>query len=334
MSWRRPSWAAYALLALSLAAACRFGGEWDALLAVPLVEGQILAAQASGPAPDEPSGGNVFQRIRKDGGVRSAEYGFVNFNQDRMRISYQVTEDEFRKYDAAFGYRPEEIEELKAWRDRAKQGAFKLAVKAGKSQAQLDSAVALIDKEYGQKLRDYLASKGFRLEAGNVTRVDMPAVVRANAQAFRPLSLTFERLASQRGYRSADIIGAALSFVQTAMSYREPRAVYKGKHTGGLLPPLTAVLLGWGDCDTKTAVLASLLSNWAQMRMVGLSVPGHYLMAVLQIPDKGDLFVEYQGLQYILVEPAGPAWLPFGRVAEETVSQLNAREGYQIEPFF
>jgi hypothetical protein len=125
-----------------------------------------------------------------------------------------------------------------------------------------------------------------------------------------------------------------LSFAQTAVNYKNVDPLYKGKHTAGFLLPITTIVLGWGDCDTKTAMVASILSNWAQMRMIGIAVPGHYLMAVLQIPDKGDMFVEYQGLQYILLEPAGPGWFPPGQVAEETANQLNASDGYQIFPFF
>lgn len=334
MSWRRPPSAAYAALAVALAAAVRLTGEWNERLVIAPVDGQILAGQSSGDEDAGSSDGRVSQRIRKDGGAHSAEYGFVNFNQDRISVSYKLDDADFRKYDGSFGYRTEDLSEFKTWRDTARKSAFQLAVKTGKSQAQLDAAVAAVDREYDKKVRDYMQSKGFRMESGGVVRVDMPAIVRNNGPLIKSLALTFERLASQRRYRSTDIIGAVLSFVQTAMRYRQPDPVYKGKHTGGLLPPITAVLLGWGDCDTKTAVLASILSNWAQMRMVGISVPDHYLMAVLQIPDKGDMFVEHQGLQYVLVEPAGPAWLPPGRVAEETVSQLNAREGYKIEPFF
>lgn len=332
MSWRRPPWGVHA--AVAFVAAFQLGGQWNERLVIPLSARQILAAQASGAQISAAPSGRVFQRIRKSDGVRSSEYGFLNFNQDKIRFSYQVPEADFRKYDDAFGYRTEDLDDLNQWRESARQSAFKIAVKTGKPQAQLDAAAAAVDKDYSRKLRDYMKSKGFRLEKGNVARVDMPAVVRNYGPLIKTLALTFERFSTQRRYRSADIIGAVLSFVQTAMRYRQPDPLDKGKHTGGLLPPITAVLLGWGDCDTKTAVAASLLSNWAQMRMVGIAVPGHYLMAVLQIPDQGDMFVEHQGLQYLLIEPAGPAWLPPGRVAEETAYQLNAREGYQIEPFF
>jgi hypothetical protein len=107
-----------------------------------------------------------------------------------------------------------------------------------------------------------------------------------------------------------------------------------GRHNGGLLQPATTMIKGWGDCDTKTALLASILANWPQMRMVGVAVPGHYLMGVLRIPEKGDAFVEHGGLQYVLIEPAGPAWLPPGRVADTTVALLESSEGYRIDPLF
>ena len=306
MGWRRPSLAWSALLSAGMAAA------------LPLSSAQ----------------GRAWQRLRKTPELRAADYGFVNFNQDRLEIAFSMRTSDFRRYNDQYGYRPEDIEALRDWRDKAKQAAYRDAVKRKRGQAELDADCASIDAEYGKKLREYLASKGFRLDGKNVTRIDMRAVVERNAPLVAPLSRSFDRVASQRGYRSTDIIGAVLSFVQTALDYKEPRSEYKGKHTGGVLPPLTAVLLGWGDCDTKTALLASILGNWAQMRMVGVSVPGHYLMGVLQIPDRGDVFVEHEGLQYVLVEPAGPAWLPPGQVAEETLVQLQAAEGYKIEPFF
>jgi hypothetical protein len=121
---------------------------------------------------------------------------------------------------------------------------------------------------------------------------------------------------------------------QIAMFYKEPDDVIDGVHNGGLLPPLTSVAYGWGDCDTKTGVVASILANWPDTKMVGISVPGHFLMGVLQVPEKGDTIIEYGGLQYVLLEPAGPAWLPPGHVGEETSALLAGRDGYKIEPFF
>ena len=335
MAWRNPSAACCAVLLAGAALSARLGlTASERMLARP-VSGQMLFGQASGDDDRSNGGGpRTSQRIQKTASMRSAQYGFQNFNKDRLDVSYQIAEKDFQSYNESFGYTKEGINEVKAWRETARQNAYKLALKQGKGQAQLDAAVADVDREYDQRLKAYLASRGFRLMKDKVVAVDMPGVVKKNAPLIKPLSLAFEKIASERRYRSPDIIGAALSFVQTAMYYKQPDPIFKEKHTGGVLPPITAVIVGWGDCDTKTGLLGSLLSNWAQMRMVGVSVPGHYLMGALLIPEKGDLFLEYEGLQYVLIEPAGPAWLPPGQVGEETNILLSSREGYRIEPFF
>lgn len=331
------------LLAMSLGAALRWGSEWDARLVQWPVDGMALAGQASDEeegeieegAPQSESGGpRTYQRIRKTAGRRSAAYGFSNFNRDRIEIAYSISEREFQPYNQSFGYQKSDIAALRAGRDAAKQQAYQDATRKGLSQAQYNAAVAALDKKYEQDLNAYMAGHGFRISKDNVVSVDMPNLVRKNKEYVKALSMEFDKFATARRYRSGEIIGAVLSFVQTALRYKLPDPVYKGKNTGGLLLPLTAVVLGWGDCDTKSGLLASILSNWGQMRMVGVGVPGHYLVGVLQIPEKGDVFVQYDGLQYVLVEPAGPAWLPPGQVADTTISLLRSSEGYRIEPFY
>lgn len=350
MAWRGPAAAWYLTFLIGAFLSVRLGLRAEERMVIAPVDGQALFAQDSDDEEEEeedlPTGGaragggssgggpRTFQRLRKASGFRAASYGFQNFNRDKLEVSYQLPEKDFRPYNASFGYTKAGLGEVKAWRETARQSAFRLAVKQGKSQAQLDNAIAALDKEYDRRVKEYLSSRGFRMLKGNVVTVDMPALVRKNSAMIKPLSLAFEKIATTKRYRSGDIIGAVLSFAQTAMYYKQPDPVFKEKHTGGVLPPITAVLLGWGDCDTKTGLIGSILSNWAQMKMVGVGVPGHYLMGVLLIPEKGDLFLEYKGLQYVLIEPAGPAWLPPGQVGEQTMQLLNSREGYKIEPFF
>lgn len=330
-AWRRPpAWIPLAMLA-ALATTLRLGGEWNARLEVAQVAGQILAGQAAaGASAGDP---RTFQRLDSKGGARSAEYGFVNFNQDPLQISYRITAADFKLYEQAYGYDPQVAKEFRRRRDEALGRALRSATASRKTQVQLNATTTAIEREFDGKVRDYLAARGFNLEGG-VTRIDMPGIVRRNGPFVKPLAETIDRVAIQRGYGSMDIIGAVLSFTQTAVRYREPDAVQDGRNTGGILPPVTALVQGWGDCDTKTALASSILSNWPQIRMIGVSVPGHYLMGVLQIPGKRDLFVEYQGLKYVLLEPSGPAWLPPGRVADETVAKLKAGDGFSLQPFF
>jgi hypothetical protein len=280
---------------------------------------------------DEPA---VLRRIERTGDARSAEYSFTTFRQGRIRIEYRISEADFQRYNSTYGYRPEHIAEIRRRRDEDFQAAFRGARAKRQSQSELDAEVDKVRRRADGEISAYLTSCGFRVETGGVTRVDLPALVRRNAPQVRELARAFETVADQRRYDSEDVVGSVLSFVQTALEYRQPDVVFHGKHTGGILPPLTAALLGWGDCDTKTGLAASLLANWPQMKMVGVALPGHYLMATLKIPEKGDLYVEYEGLKYVLLEPAGPAWLPPGRVSEETMLQLNSADGYKIEPFF
>ena len=333
MHWRGPSSTWYALILAGFAASARLGRAADERMVVRPIAGQRLAGQSSG-GEDGGGGPRTSQKIEASAAGRTARYGFQNFTGDTLEVAFAVAAADFAAYNDAFGYTQKDLDALKAWRSSASQKALKAAVAAEQSQEQLDAAIADVDKEYKLKLKDYLLERGFAMEPGNVVVVDMPGLVRKNAPLIKPLARSFERIANDRRYGSSDIVGSALSFVQTAMFYRQPDAVIDGKHTGGLLPPLTSVALGWGDCDTKTGVLASILANWPQMKMVGVSVPGHFLMGVLQTPEKGDTFLEYQGLQYVLLEPAGPAWLPAGRVGEETSVLLAGRDGYKMEPFF
>jgi hypothetical protein len=332
MQWRRPARAWYGLILAGFLSAGGLGRTVDERMSVRPVDGQRLAGQSSG--GEDGGGPHTSQKISQTSSGRSAEYGFQNFTGDKLQVAFSIGEKDFAAYNASFGYTQEGLDAVKNWRTAARQAALKAAVASGQSQAQFDAAIAGVDQEYKAKLKAYLTERGFAMEPGNVVVVDMPGLVRKNAALIKPMALIFARIASDHHYGSGDIVGAALSFVQTAMFYKEPDSVIDGVHNGGLLPPLTSVAYGWGDCDTKTGVLASILANWPQTKMVGVSVPGHFLMGVLQIPEKGDTFLEYQGLQYVLLEPAGPAWLPPGRVGEETSALLAGRDGYKMEPFF
>lgn len=318
------SLAAY-LAVVSLAAG------WERKLVIPLQDGVEVFGQGSG---GEGGGSKTFQRTRKTAEGYFAEYGFSNFNRDLLSVRFSVARKAFEQYDADFGYTKADLNAIEDWHNTARQGAYQYAVKQKKGQAAVDAAMANLKLERDKKVKEYMSSRGFKLLPGNVVRVDMPLLVRRNAPLLKNLALVFETIATERSYDSESLIGSVTSMVQTSLVYRIPPTNEGAKHTGGLLPPMKAAVQGWGDCDTKTGLLSSILANWPHMRMVGLAVPGHYLMAVLRIPGKGDMFIEHGGLQYVLIEPAGPAWLPPGTVAESTVAMLQAGEGYKIEPFF
>lgn len=328
------AWASAAACS-AFAVAVLLGSQVEKALVVNPVDGVQLYGGVEDGSPESSTSNGATQRLRQAGDRLSATYSFRNFVNDRVTVEFSLSKPVYEKYDASFGYYKKDLAGFDAWLNTARQGAYKYAVANHKSQAQLNAALAGLDRERERKIQEYMTEHGFRILPGHVVSVDVPGVVKKNAPILNSIARAIDQIANQQGYDSSGIIGTGASLVQTAMIYRQPSDVEPdGKHNGGILPPAAALLKGWGDCDTKTALLASILANWPQMRMVGVAVPDHYLMAVLRIPDKGDAFVEYNGLQYVLIEPAGPAWLPPGHVADTTIALLESSEGHRIDPLF
>lgn len=335
----RPAY--FAALAACLAAAWTLGMEWEAKLAIPLCGRDLTRAQSSYDEDEEAmytsrskrTEKGTSQRIYREGQSLKATYSFINFNRDKLTVTFGMTTSDYKTYLSGYGYTDTDLAKLKIWRDATRQEVWETTYRqSGKAAA--ERAIREVDMDYDTRLRAMLRKRGLAMRAGNIVEADMPVVVRRNTALMKPLALAFQKIANSRGYSEEDMVGAAVSMVQTALRYKIPRNLENGLHTCGLLPPARALLSGWGDCDTKTGVLASVLGNWSKMRMVGVAVPGHYLMAIRRLPAKGDIFVRHEGLEYVLVEPAGPAWLEPGMVGQTTKNLLAGREGYRLEPFF
>lgn len=335
-------------LAACFAAACVLGAEWEKKLRIFPVGGDLARSQSSEDEEEEEEDEEeekeytsraahtekgTSQKIYTEGTSLKARYSFINFNKDRVTVNFGMSGPDYMNYLAGYGYSDQEMAKLRAWRETTRQAAWK-RVYAQSGKASAEKAIAEVDMDYDTRLRALLRSRGLALRAGNVVEGDMPVIVKRNIALMKPLAMALQKISNERRYAEEDLIGAALSLVQTALRYKIPPLMDKGLHTCGLLPPARAMLSGWGDCDTKTGLLASILGNWSGMKMVGIAVPGHYLMAIRRLPGKGDMFVRHEGLEYVLVEPAGPAWLEPGTVGTATTALLSGTQGYKIEPFF
>jgi len=265
------------------------------------------------------------QSIRPGSGGFAVQYGFLNFNQDPLNVRFSIPEKELFASVTEFGYFQRELDRmLGEFRSTAEQAA-----RRGASQAQIDA----MEQGYKRKRADYLASKGFRLVGDHQVEVDMRTLVRRNAPRMRALARLFEQLAFQKKYDSEDVLGAVVSMMQTSLYYREPSSAEGERHIGGLLPPVEALSRGWADCDSKTGTTASILTNWDRIKAIGVALPAHYLMGVYQNPRHGDVYVDYQGLTYVLIEPVGPAHLPIGTIGRESMEALQSSQGFGIDVF-
>ncbi|MBI4062989.1 MAG: hypothetical protein HY401_01660 [Elusimicrobia bacterium] len=299
-----------------------------------------------------------YRRIRRKAGSYEFTFGFLSFRRDPLQVRFELDSKIVDQSDMEFGYTEQGLKNIDVWYQNARRslaqeakddsGAVRVTaktqqelnrkiaeIKASRQSAQavLDKKLQELEDEYERKRQEYFESRGFKLLPENKISASIPWLVGKNWRRLMPVAVAFERVRAEHNYDSQDVVGAALAMVQTALDYRVPPREEANRRLGGVLPPMTALARGWGDCDTKTAALASILLNWDQVDIVGVGLPGHYLMAIQDIPDRGEAYVEYRGLNYVLIEPAGPRWSAPGEVSDETLAKLNLASGVSIEPF-
>lgn len=275
--------------------------------------------------------GKSVQRIREEQGVISAEYGFVAFNNEPVQISYSLPAKELALYRQDYGYNQTDLDALMDWQKKSLAEAYAQAVQNRWAQEKLNAVSRGIHEDFRKKQEELFAARGFRLQQGNILIPDIPGIVQRNIKPLHEVARQFSQAAAAKGYDAQETIAAVLSLVQTALRYQNLPANQGGRITGGMTPPLVTMLEGQGDCDAKTALLAAILRNWSQIKLVGVGIPNHYLLGVLQNPAKGQAFVEYEGMRYVLLEAAGPGWLPAGTIAESTMARLAAGEELRLE---
>lgn len=97
--------------------------------------------------------------------------------------------------------------------------------------------------------------------------------------------------------------------------YGIPPSVVGRKLIGGLFVPPLTLERGWADCDSKSLMMATILSYdpYFKDKMAVILVPGHALLGIEEVPTPYDETYEYQNRTFIVAEPTGPGRTPFGR---------------------
>ncbi|MGQ0587296.1 MAG: hypothetical protein ACT4PK_08855 [Gammaproteobacteria bacterium] len=253
-----------------------------------------------------------YQRATDGDGNHSLSASYLNFNRDPLALTFTLMQQVVADSMGEFGF--------------SRADAQAMARDCGCTQ-----------EEYDRRLDEYFRGRalGWRTEDGQRrVYVDMPAVVERNRGRLRALARQFDALASARGYGSEEKLGAIITFVQSALPYQRPPKEEGGRDILGFYPPPRALEAGFGDCDTKSALLAAILTNFPGTRMIGIHVPKHYLVGIARVPRPGDAFIEYRGEPFVLIEPSGPGRLPPGTIAPTTQAALAAMADVRIDPLF
>ncbi|MBI5882852.1 MAG: hypothetical protein HZB91_07095 [Elusimicrobia bacterium] len=253
--------------------------------------------------------GATFKRTPLSKDIFEIQLKFRNFNNDPLTVEFPLVQADVDGALREFGHSKKELDEV--FQKYGKQG----------------------QAAYEEQVKLYFVSRGFRIVEKGTVAVDIPQLIWRNMKRVNGLALAIQRVGERLRYDSEEIISAATALVQTSIAYRIPPDAERGRRIGGVHPPPQVLNEGWGDCDSKSALLGALLSNWKGIKGVGVALPRHFLIGIARVPRQGDVFLEHKGVQYVLIEPAGPAWLPVGQVSEYTTELLDKMNGVPIQPF-
>jgi hypothetical protein len=277
--------------------------------------GVALALLALVAAPARPAWSQAprdYQRAPEADAVRISA-SWVNHNRDPLTLAFSLPQEVVRQSLAEFGISADETNRMAA------------------------ECTGCTQEQYNEQVDAYYRSRGVAwkdADSGRRIYVDIPAVVARSRPRLRALARDFDQLASARQYGPEDAVGAMVAFVQAALLYKQPPANEAGRAILGFFPPPRALDAGFGDCDTKSALLAAVMTNFPGMRMIGVHVPRHYLVGLARVPRPGDAFIEYQGEPFVLIEPSGPARLPPGQIGPTTQAALATMSEVRIDPLF
>jgi len=190
----------------------------------------------------------------------------------------------------------------------------------------LFEATVWTEEQY--KLQMKALEKGLFMDDGDYIVPDLMAIVEEHHFITEPIYKLAElHLGDEKNFFS--LLDLVLKFCQD-MEYRVPPQEEGGKFIGGVYPPSMSLVKGYGDCDSKGVLFASILAHNPDYKVLGLRITGHLFMAVKGVPRPYFKTVMYHGAEYIVCEPVGPARLPIG-----TKSNLSRGRAIQkVVPLF
>lgn len=162
--------------------------------------------------------------------------------------------------------------------------------------------------------REKTMQDGFFVQDGRVLRPDYNRLAQASMPFTLPLFHLLQHSTPQDSARER--LNLALKLVQD-LPYAIPPDRDGEKFIGGMLSPAQSLHEMWGDCDTKSLLLASLLAHDPRYKLALVGVPNHMFLAVEGIPRPYEFSLTFQGKQYLALEAAGPGRTPIGETYEK-----------------
>ncbi|MCW8090554.1 hypothetical protein OPS28_01830 [Alteromonas ponticola] len=184
------------------------------------------------------------------------------------------------------------------------------------------------EEAYREYLEDHYYTQFLTPLNEKAVKPDHVRYIVETTDALIPLSQAFyNKLTEDSGAR--EYFNLLLSWVQSIpYDTLEDRT---GSNGSGFSPPSQLLSQNKGDCDSKSVITASIVRAFLPTTaMVLVLLPEHALLGVAIPPKGNELTIIDKGTTYVLMEPTGPALLPFGQVAPTTRRYL-ANGQYTLE---
>ena len=188
------------------------------------------------------------------------------------------------------------------------------------NQSQEKALDQYLQDNYYSHFRSYLGQKAIK--------PDHLRYISENTAALLPIAQSvYDTLPTNSETRT--YVNLVLSWVQS-IPYNE----LKNRLTSngaGYLPPLSVVANNQGDCDSKTVLMASLVrSLLPDVKMTMVFLPNHALLGIVLPFRTNEQTLDIDGMDYLLMEPTGPAKIPLGEIANRSATDI-AGNMYSLE---
>jgi len=184
------------------------------------------------------------------------------------------------------------------------------------------------DKALDQYLHDNYYSHFRSFLGQEAIKPDHLRYIKENQADILPIAqAVYDKLPSNSETRA--YVNLVLSWVQS-IPYNElkNRVTSNG---AGYLPPLFVVANNQGDCDSKTVLMASLIRSLIpDVKMTMVFLPNHALLGIVLPYRTNEQTIDIDGLDYLLMEPTGPAKIPLGEIANSSARDI-AGNMYSVE---
>jgi len=170
------------------------------------------------------------------------------------------------------------------------------------------------------------ATHGIKVMEDNRFIVDYTWVIDRSVNDLRDVARSIRSTAIASGYRSRrELIGAFTSFVQS-LEYRIPpnhRVDDDGEKilTAGVMMPLETLTKGWGDCDSKGLLFATLIRCVDLVDVCFIVIDNHLFVGVQTPPNQGDHVIRHNRRDWVLVELCD-AW-QIGRIPMDHYNDIT-----------